>query len=111
MSNKVSALKLSIPTWMYALCAYGLLLPLLLLLGAIIWGYEVSGVLYLCTDSLGIFDCVPPFVHPQHGDVYYTAPWKVYAVWFASVAVLLVAPMSVFWVLSRLWHEDEAANT
>ena len=111
MSNRVSALKLSIATWMYGVCAYVLLLPLLLLLAAVIWRYKVSGVLYLCTDSLGIFDFIPPFVHPEHGDVYYAAPWKVYAIWGALLAIVLVGPIIVYWLLSRLWREDEANDT
>src|SRR5260370_30047413 len=111
MSTQTGALKLSIPTWMYGVCAYVLLLPVLLLVAAIIWAYKVSGVMYLCTDSLGIFDFIPPFVHPEHGDMYYAAPWKVYAIWFALLAVVLGVPIVVFWLLSRLWHEDEATNT
>lgn len=59
----MTALKLSIPTAMYAVCAYVFLSPLSLLCAALIWAKKVSGVLYLCTDSVGIFDFIPPFVH------------------------------------------------
>jgi hypothetical protein len=96
---------------MYGLCAYVLLLPLLLLLAATFWAYKVSDVLYFCTDSLCIFDFIPPFVHPEHGDVYYAAPWKVYAIWFALLAIVHGAPIVVFWLLSRLWREEEPMNT
>lgn len=106
MSNRADTLRLSIPTWAYGVCAYVLLLPLLLLAAAMIWAYKVSGVLYLCTDSLGIFDFIPPFVHSEHGDVYYTASWKVYAIWFALLIFVLVAPVMVFWLLSRLCHDE-----
>ena len=110
MNSYTSAFGLSIPTWVYAACAYALLSPLLILFAAIVWAYRVSGVLYLCTDSLGIFDFIPPFVHPGHGDVYYAAPWKVYGLWFALLAVVLALPVVVFWLLARLWHEDEVTG-
>lgn len=107
MRSQAIILKLSIPTWVYGACAYVLLLPLLLLAAAVVWAYKVSGVLYLCRDSLGIFDFIPPFVHPNHDDVYFVAPWKVYALWFALLAFVLLAPIVASWLLSRHWREDE----
>jgi hypothetical protein len=111
MNSNVNALRLSIPTGVYALCAYALLEPLLLLFAAIFWANRISGVLYLCTDSMGIFDFIPPFVHPLHGDMYYVAPWKIYLLWITLLTGVLLAPMSIYWLLSRLLREDQEHGT
>ena len=103
----MTALKLSVPTVLYAFVAYALMLPFSFLLAAIIWAYKVSGVLYLCTDSLGIFDFVPPFVHPQGGDVYYVPAWRVYLIWYLLVAAALLAPALIIGVLWFMWRKEE----
>ena len=83
----MTAAKNLFPDKAYVVVTYFLLLAFSLLLAAIIWAYKVSGVLYLCTDSLGVFDFIPPFVHSEGtGDVFYAPAWQVYLLWFALVA-------------------------
>jgi hypothetical protein len=101
------ALGLSIPTAMYAMCAYIFMLLLSFLLASIIWVDKVSGVLYRCTDSIGIFDFVPPFVHPGAGDVYYVAAWRVWFTWFALVTGAILLPAFVIWFLRLLCGKEE----
>jgi hypothetical protein len=99
--------KLSVPTAMNAIVAYVLLLIPSLLLAAYIWATKVSGVLYLCTDSLGIFDFIPPFVHPGTGDVYYASVWKLYSLWYALMGVALLAPAALIGFLWHKWRKEE----
>ena len=75
------------------------MLPFSLLLTAVVWAYKVSGVLYLCKDSLGVFDFIPPFVHPGTGDVYYVPAWHVYLVWFLLLVGASLLPALVIGVL------------
>ena len=103
----MTALKLSIPTAMYAVCAYVLLLPLSLLFAALIWAKKVSGTLYLCTDSIGVFDFVPPFVHPEAGDVYYVPAWRIWLIWYVLLAGAFLLPALIIWFLRRLCRKEE----
>ena len=103
-----AALKCSIPTGFYALLAYVLMLPITLLLAAAIWADKVSGVLYLCTDSLGIFDFIPPFVHPYAGDVYYVSPLRVTLTWAALLTGAFLLPGLIIWVLWRACGKDQS---
>jgi hypothetical protein len=82
-------------------------LPVSLLLAAVIWANRVSGVLYLCTDSVGIFDFIAPFVHPVAGDVYYVPAWRVYLTWHALLAGPLLLPALFIWFLRRLSEKEE----
>ena len=91
---------------MYAICAYVFMLPFSLLLTAVIWSEKVSGVLYLCTDDVPIFDFIPPFVHPGTGDVYYVPEWHVYLVWFLLLAGAFLAPALVIGGLWFLWRKE-----
>jgi hypothetical protein len=102
-----AALKCSIPTGFYAVLAYVLMLPFSLLLAAVIWANKISGVLYLCTDSLGIFDFIPPFVHPYAGDVYYVSPLRVSLTWAALLAGALLLPGLIIWCLRRAVGRDQ----
>ena len=102
----MTATSLSIPTAAYAICAYVFMLPFSFLLAAIIWAEKVSGVLYLCTDSVGIFDFIPPFVHPGTGDVYYVPEWRVYSVWFLLLAGAILTPAFAIGGLWILWRND-----
>jgi|SRR5271157_672979 len=101
------AVKVSVPAAAYAVVAYVLLLPWSLLLAAIIWANKVSGVLYLCTDSLGIFDFIPPFVHPGAGDVYYAPAWRVYFIWCALLAGAFPVPGAAIWCLCHFCKDKE----
>jgi hypothetical protein len=74
------------------------MLPISLFLAAIVWVHKVSGVLYLCTDSLGIFDFIPPLVHPRGGDVYYVTPLRVSVTWVAFLASALLLPALIIWL-------------
>jgi hypothetical protein len=104
----MTAVKNIVPDSPYAVVAYVLLLPLSLLLAAIIWAYKVSGVLYLCTDSLGIFDFIPPFVHSAGtGDVYYAPAWQVYFIWFALLAGAFLVPGVAIWCLCHFCKDKE----
>jgi hypothetical protein len=103
--------KLSIPTAMYVVCAYVFLLPFSLFLSAVVWAEKVSGVLYLCKDSLGIFDFIPPFVHSEGGDVYYVPAWRVYLVWHLLLAGAFLVPafiIGALWWLCRNEEKDDA---
>ena len=102
----MTALKLSIPTAMYGLYAYIFMLPFSLLQASIIWAEKVSGVLYLSTDSLGIFDFIPPFVDPGTGDVYYAPEWRVYLAWFLLLIGAFLAPAAIIGALWFLWRRD-----
>ena len=101
-----TTLKFSIPTGFYVVYAYVFMLPFALLLSTVVWANKVSGVLYLCTDSLGIFDFIPPFVHSYHGDVYCVSPLRVNFTWAALLAGALLLPALVIWLL-RLACETE----
>ena len=107
VSRTMTALRLMIPTAMYAVCAYAFLLPLSLLFAAVIWANKVSGVLYLCTDSVGIFDFIPPFVHSVAGDVYYVPAWRVYLAWYALLAGAFLLPALIIWFLWCLCGNEE----
>ena len=104
--------KLIIHTAVYAAWTYLFLLPFSLLLAAGVWAEKVSGVLCLCTDSMGIFDFIPPFVHPMGGDVYYVPAWRVYLVWYLLLAAALLLPAlaigALWWWLGR--KEDKENN-
>ncbi|MGA2557748.1 MAG: hypothetical protein ABSG04_15880 [Verrucomicrobiota bacterium] len=102
--------KLSIPTAMYAAFAYLLLLPFSLLLAADVWAEKVSGVLYLCTDSMGIFDFIPPLVHASGGDIYYVPAWRVYLVWYLLLAGAFLLPALAIGALCWLWRKDNKAG-
>jgi len=78
-----------------------------LLLAAVIWANRVSGVLYLCTDSVGIFDFIPPFMHPGVGDVHYVPAWRVYVTWYALLAGALLLPALIIWFLRWLCGKEE----
>ena len=80
---------------------------MLLLLAAMIWANRVSGVLYLCTDSIGIFDFIPPFVHGVGGDVYYVPAWRVWFLWFAMVIVACLGPAAVLAILCARCNDED----
>jgi len=103
----MTARQLSIPTAMYVIIAYIFLLPFSLLLAAVIWAAKVSGVLYVCTDSMGIFDFIPPFVHPAGGDVYNVPAWQVWVTWYALLAAVLLLPALIIWLLRLLCGKEE----
>jgi hypothetical protein len=105
-----TAPKFAIPTAMYAVFAYILLLPFSLLLAAGLWAEKVSGILYLCTDSMGIFDFIPPFVHAAGGDVYYAPAWRVYLVWYLLLAGALLLPALAIGELWWRWRKDDKDN-
>jgi uncharacterized membrane protein len=94
---------------MYAIVAYILLLPLSLLSAAVIWAKKVSGVFYICTDSLGIFDFIPPFVHSVGGDVYKVPAWRVWLTWYAMLAGVFLLPALVIWLLRLLVGKEDTA--
>jgi len=96
-----TALKYSIPTGFYALLAYVLMLPISLLVAAVVWANKVSGVLYDCTDSVGMFDFIPPFVHPYAGDVYLVSPLRVSLTWAALLGGAFLLPGLIIWVVRR----------
>ncbi len=100
--------KTSVPLMAHAAVTYFLLLPFSLVVAAVIWAYQVSGVLYLCDDSLGIFDFIPPFVHTGTPDVYYVPAWRVYFIWGALIAAAVLIPAALLWWLCRVWKGDEA---
>ena len=87
---------------MYAILAYILLLPFALLSAAVIWAKKVSGVLYICTDSLGIFDFMPPFVHSAGGDVYNVPSGQVWLTWSAMLTGVFLLPALIIWLLRLL---------
>ena len=103
-----AALKCSIPTGFYAVLAYVLMLPFSLLLAAAVWANKVSGVLYLCMDSVGIFDFMPPFVHPYAGDVYYVLPFRVSLTWAALLTGAFLLPGLIIWSLRRASGREQA---
>src|SRR3954471_7643056 len=98
MTGSADTLKFSIPTAFYAIFAYALLLPLSFLLVASIWANKVSDVLYVCTDSVGGFDFIRPFVHAVHGDAYYVPVWRVYCLWYLFIAGAFLAPAFSIWL-------------
>jgi hypothetical protein len=103
-----AALKCSIPAGFYAVLAYVLMLPFSLLLAAVVWANKVSGVLYLCTDSVGVFDFIPPFVHPYAGDVYYVSPLRVSLTWAALLTGAFLLPGLIIWFLRRASGREQA---
>ena len=104
---EMTRLKLSVPTAMYALWAYVFFLPFSLLLAAGIWANSVSGVLYLCTDSMGAFGFIPPFVHPGTDDLYYVPAWRVYLLWYASLASAVLVPAVIVWLVCCMSRKDD----
>ncbi len=99
VSRTMTALKFSIST-APTLCAYALLLPLSILIAAVTWANKVSGVLYVCSDSIGIFDFIPPFVNSVAGDVYYVPAWRVYLTWYALLAGAFLLPALMIWFIA-----------
>jgi hypothetical protein len=99
-----------IPTAMYAVTLYMLFLPISLLVAAGVWADKVSGVLYLCIDSMGIFDFIPPFVHAAGGDVYYVPAWRVYLVWYLLLAGALLLPAPAIGALWWRWRKVDKDN-
>jgi len=53
-------------------CCLLVLIPRLLV-AAFAWDFIAGGKLFYCSDSLGAFDFIPPFVHPRT-DNHYIAP-------------------------------------
>jgi hypothetical protein len=71
---------------------YLLLLVPCLVLASFAWDGVASSRLYYCSDSMGPFDFIPPFIHP-HSDDHYIAPvFVVWALWTALVLIALAAP-------------------
>ena len=99
-------LKISMSTAEYAVFTYLLLLPLSLICAAYIWTEKVSGVLYVCTDSLGIFDFMPPFVHPMTDDLWKVPVWHVYLLWYVMLAGVLLLPALIMSCLWIQWKKD-----
>jgi len=92
----------------HAVFAYVILLPIFFLLAAFIWSQKVSGVLYWCSDSVGIFDFIPPFVHPQEfADHYLVAAWRVYLVWYLLVAGAILLPGLMIGALWFKWRKED----
>jgi hypothetical protein len=90
----------------YAVFTYVLLLPCTLLLAALFWTEKISGVLYLCTDSLGVFDFIPPFVHPGSNDLFYVPAWRVHLIWWGLVVGAILLPLITVGILSRFSAKD-----
>ena len=92
----------------YAIFAYVILVPIFLILAAFIWSQKVSGVLYWCSDSVGIFDFIPPFVHPEEFADHYLVPaWRVYLVWYLLVAGAILLPAIMVGALWFKWRKDD----
>jgi hypothetical protein len=81
--------------------SYLLLLVPCLVLASFAWDGLASRKLYSCSDSMGPFDFIPPFIHP-HTDDHYIAPvFVVWALWIALVLVALAAPAIVIAAVTR----------
>jgi hypothetical protein len=81
---------------------YLLLLVFSLFLASFAWAYLASGKLYYCSDSLGAFDFIPPFVH-AHSDDHYIAPvFVVWALWTALLLLALAAPAIAIAAATRI---------
>ncbi len=80
---------------------YILLLIPSLLGAALVWDAVAADRLYRCTDSLGPFDFVPPFVHAVGGDHYIAPAWLVWLIWAALLGAALGLPAAAmrlgFW--------------
>jgi len=111
MTRNDSIDALSIPTGVYAVFSYVLLVPLFLLGAATIWSRCVSGHWYVCTDGLGVLDFIPPFVHPGGGDTYRVPAWQVTALWYAMAAAALVLPGLAIWIFGRFLGEGKTHST
>jgi len=58
---------------------YLLVLVPSLVLASFTWSYLTSGNLYYCSDNVGPFDFIPPFIHPYTGDRYIAPAYVVWA--------------------------------
>ena len=104
----MNPLRHSTPPVTYAMFAYVILVPIFLLLAAFIWAEKVSGVLYSCADSVGIFDFIPPFVHPgEFADRYLVPAWRVYLIWYLLVAGAILLPALMVGTLWFKWRKDD----
>ena len=89
-----------------------ILLPIFLLLAAFIWAKDVSGVLYRCSDSVGIFDFIPPFVHPEEfADRYFVPAWRVYLIWYLLGAGAILSPALMIGALWFKWRKEDEYDT
>jgi hypothetical protein len=95
------------PNAVYAIFAYPFTLIVTLFLAALIWSHWVSGVLYICTDSVGILDIIPPFVHPVPGDAYLVPAWRVWLIWWVLLCTAFALPaIGIWFVWSREKNHD-----
>src|SRR5690349_7983058 len=81
---------------------YFALLILSLVLASFAWSYLASGRLYYCSDSVGPFDFIPPFIHPRTNDHYIAPAGVVWSLWFALVLLVFVVPAIVLGAASRV---------
>jgi hypothetical protein len=70
------------------------------------------GVLYWCSDSVGIFDFIPPFVHPEEfADRYFVPAWRVYLIWYLLGAGAILSPALMIGALWFKWRKEDEYDT
>ena len=98
----MNTMKHSIPNAVCATLICVILLFFSLFGAALIWSNWVSGKMYICTDSMGFFDFIPPFVHGG-GDVYLVPAWRVWFVWWILMAAAFALPALIVW---NVWRKQ-----
>jgi hypothetical protein len=83
---------------------YILLLMASLVCAALVWDRVAVDKLFYCSDSLGPFDFMPPFVHLQYGDYYIAPRGLVWVLWAALVSLAVTLPAAAIWVCSWSWR-------
>jgi len=79
---------------------YGLSTIPFFIIAALIWGAVAVDKLFVCTDSVGAIDFIPPFVHSCCGDHYVASPVYVWTLWALLVFLALAIPALAFGLLA-----------
>jgi len=82
--------------------AYASLVFVSLGVSSIIWAAVAVDKLFVCTDSTGALDFIPPFVHDCCGDHYVASPLLVWTFWGSLVAGSFALPIVVVLLAGHL---------
>jgi hypothetical protein len=84
------------------------------IIAALVWGAVAVDKLFVCTDSMGPIDFIPPFVHSCCNDHYVASPVYVWTLWTLLVLSALAIPAFGFSLLaiasSRMSFRPESTD-
>ena len=90
---------------------YFALLLLSLLLSALLWDAVAVDKLFVCTDSVGAWDIIPPFVHSCCGDHYVAPAPLVWLLWLGILGVAFTLPVAIIAGVTSVFRHAPATHT